>query len=249
MIGGADVLRAQKVRLLSYMSLPPLIWDDFHAEKVPPEGMDALLVQGWRHFGTQFFRYSVMLHEGECQTVVPLRVELEQFSLSKSQRRVLRKNADLRVEFTPARLTEEAQGMFQRHKSRFTENVPEELTTFLSAEPGTVPCECLAVECHLGEVCIAISFMDVGSIATSSVYGVFEPVYESRSLGIFTMLREIQWAKERGMQFVYPGYATLGSSHYDYKKQFAGLQGYHWETDAWLPWQELVAESAAVATP
>jgi len=24
------------------MSLPPLIWDEFHAEQVPPEGMDEL---------------------------------------------------------------------------------------------------------------------------------------------------------------------------------------------------------------
>lgn len=235
--------------LLSGMSLPPLIWDDFHAEQVPPAGMDALWAEGWRHFGTQFFRYSVMLHEGEIQTVVPLRVDLAEFTLSKSQRRVLRKNADLRVELTPACITEEAEAMFQRHKARFTENVPEDMRTFLSAEPATVPCKCLAVQCFLKDTCIAMSFLDVGSAATSSVYGIFEPEHSPRSLGIFTLLRELEWAKEQGKQYAYPGYATLGSSHYDYKKQFSGLQGYHWESGKWRPWSEMQAGIEEPPTP
>lgn len=228
------------------MSLPPLIWDEFHAEQVPPEGMDALWAQGWRHFGSQFFRYSLMLHEGEVQTVVPLRVDLGQFTLSKSQRRVLRRNADLRVELVPAAITEEAEAMFQRHKGRFTDNVPEELKTFLSPEPDRVPCECLAVRCHLEGACIAMSFMDVGGSAVSSVYGIFEPEHAERSLGIYTLLREMQWAKEQGKTYAYPGYATLGSSQYDYKKQFAGLYGYEWKSGEWLPWQELEAAAKAV---
>lgn len=220
------------------MSLPPLIWDDFHADHVPPAGMDALWAQGWRHFGPQFFRYSIMEHEGAIQTVVPLRVDLSQLVLSRSQRRVLRKNADVTVEIIPATLSDEVRTMFHRHKARFTANVPDDLLTFLSPEPATVPCECLALRCRLAGECIAVSFMDVGALSVSSVYAVFEPMHASRSLGIFTMLTEMQWARGQGKQFAYPGYATLGNSHYDYKKQFAGLHGYDWESLQWLPWQE-----------
>ena len=185
----------------------------------------------------EFFRYSLMEHDGGIQAVVPLRVDLAQLTLSKSQRRVLRRNADLRVEFRPAGLSSEVLAMFQRHKTRFTENVPEALTSFLSQEPATVPCECLELRCHLDGEVIAASFLDVGATAVSSVYGVFEPDHSSRSLGIFTMLTEMLWARGQGKQFAYPGYATHGSSHYDYKKQFAGLHGYDWAAAAWLPWR------------
>lgn len=198
--------------------------------------MDALWAQGWRHFGAEFFRYSLMEQDGGFQTVVPLRVDLAQLTLSKSQRRVLRKNADVVTEFGPASLSDDVLAMFQRHKARFTENIPESLTSFLSHEPATMPCECLELRCRLEGEVIAASFLDVGATAVSSVYGIFEPACASRSLGIFTMLTEMLWAREQGKRFAYPGYATHGPSHYDYKKQFAGLQGYDWTAGAWLPW-------------
>ena len=220
------------------MSLPPYIWDDFHASKVPPETMDALLAQGWRHFGTHFYRYSLMAHEGEYQTVVPLRINLSKFTLSKSQRRVLRKNADVTCMFLPASISNEAQAMFQRHKRRFTDNIPEDLSVFLSSEPASVPGVCLTLRCTVADECVALSFIDVGDLSTSSVYGMFEPEHEARSLGIFTMLCEIEWAQQNGKVYAYPGYATLGSSHYDYKKQFSGLEGYHWASQEWIPWPE-----------
>jgi arginyl-tRNA--protein-N-Asp/Glu arginylyltransferase len=221
------------------MILPPLIWDEFHAAQVPPAAMDALWAHGWRHFGTQFFRYSLMEHEGTLQTVVPSRVELAHLVLSKSQRRVLRKNGDVALHVEPAELSDEARAMFQRHKTRFTQNVPEELSDFLSDNPSDVPCECLQLRCVLEGKCIAISFLDAGSDSVSSVYAVFEPEFASRSLGIFTMLQEMMWARSQGKKYAYPGYATLGRSHYDYKKQFSALQGYDWAGQRWMPWREL----------
>jgi arginine-tRNA-protein transferase len=180
-----------------------------------------------------------MDHEGELQTVAPLRVDLSQNEPTRSQRRVLRRNADVTAEIGPAVLTDEVHALFHRHKSRFNENIPEALTVFLSGAPASVPCECLQVRCMLGGRCVAVSFFDRGRRSISSVYAVFEPGCASRSLGIYTMLREFEWAREQGMEYAYPGYATLGSSHYDYKKQFTGLQGYDWPTQAWMPWARM----------
>jgi leucyl-tRNA---protein transferase len=221
------------------MVLPPLIWDEFHAEHVAPAEMDALWASGWRHFGSHFFRYSVMQHEGMLQVVVPLRVELSQLVFSKSQRRVFRRNADVSVQIGPAEVTGEVRAMFLRHRARFSENVPDDIAVFLSGQPAHVPCECFQVRCLLDGECIAVSYFDAGADSVSSVYAVFEPAFASRSLGIFTMLQEMVWAQSRGMRFAYPGYATLGTSHYDYKKQFTGLQGYDWVTQEWRSWETM----------
>lgn len=228
------------------MSHPPFIWDSSQADYVPPEGMDALWSKGWRHFGTEFFRYSISVYDGNWQTVAPLRLPLAELDLTKSQRRVLRKNKDVECRVAPARITDEAEAMFQRHKARFKENVPETLRTFLSPEPWHLPCQCLEFQCWLEGRLVAMSYLDIGANSVSAVYGMFEPEPDLawRSLGIFTLLQEMQWAKDHGKTWHYPGYATLGSSAYDYKKQFRGLLGYHWRNDQWLPWAKLVAESS-----
>ncbi len=205
----------------------------FECHSVPPEMMDRLWEAGWRHFGESFFRYSLNVNDDGVQTITPLRVDLEKFTLSKSQRRVLTKNADLRCEFTPARLSDEARAMFQRHKLRFTENVPDDLDTFLSSDPAAIPCPCVECRVHLGDDLIALSYLDLGEGSTSAVYGMFEPAYSRRSLGIYTLLREIEFTQSRGCRYYYPGYATREPSAYDYKKQLRGLEMLDWESGLW----------------
>ena len=204
---------------------------------MPPHGMDALWAHGWRHFGREFFRYSLSLTPAQTwQTIVPLRMELSEFTPSKSQRRVARRNADLRVEVAPAVVNEAREAMFFRHRERFRDNIPDSLRVFLpETEPDRAPCECRELRLWEGEKLLAVSYLDIGADAVSSVYAMFEPDAAPRSPGIFTLLEEIRFATAVGKRFLYPGYATIESSHYDYKKGFAGLYGFDWRTNGWLP--------------
>jgi arginine-tRNA-protein transferase len=211
-----------------------VIEDAFMANRVPPEVMDQLWASGWRHFGPLFFRYSVQEDElGGVDDILPLRIDLQRFEFSKSQRRVLRRNADLQVVLQPAERGSEAESLFQRHKARFTRHIPESLDCFLSPAPATVPCECVECRVTLDGKLVALSFLDVGSDSSSAVYGLFEPEHSPRSLGIFTMLKEIEHSQGRGCRWYYPGYATRGPSAYDYKKRFSALQSLDWESGEW----------------
>ena len=55
-----------------------------------------------------------------------------------------------------------------------------------------------------------------------------------RSLGIYTMLLEIQYARERRCRFYYQGYAFDAPSVYDYKKLFNATEWFDWNGH-WLP--------------
>lgn len=212
-----------------------MIHQAFQCESVAPEMMDRLWAAGWRHFGTRFFRYSLDVLD-ECPTVItPLRLPLETFIPSPSQRRALRKNADTRCEFVPASLSSEAKAMFHAHKTRFKDHIPEDLTSFLSPSPATLPCVCVECRVWAGQELIAISYLDIGSSATSGVYGMFSPSHSRRSLGIYTMLQEIRHSRDRGYRYYYPGYATLEPGPYDYKKQFIGMEYLDWNLGTWLP--------------
>ena len=209
--------------------------EELYTEKVSPQQLDALLSQGWRHFGEHFFRYNIGFHEHELRLVMPLRVRLADFAISKSQRRVLRRNQDLKIVFRSIEVTTEKKDLFETHKRRFKHSVPDSIYDFLSPSPADVPCEAWEVCVYdEREKLLAASFFDVGATAISAVYAMFEPQETTRSLGIFTMLLVIDHAIKNGKTFYYPGYAYEGSSFYDYKKRFAALEFYSWNGE----WKE-----------
>lgn len=199
-----------------------------------PERMDALWAEGWRHFGPLFFRYRRWHHGGRSLTITPLRMELARFGPSRSQRRVLARNCDLRVEVGPTALDAEMFEMFEAHRRRFRSDVPDSLHDFLSHAPAEVPCRNEAIRVYAGRRLVAAHFLDVGRAATSSVYSMFDPAESRRSLGVYTILLAVERSQRLGCPFYYPGYASREPSPYDYKKNFGGLEEYDWR-GRWRP--------------
>ncbi len=209
--------------------------EEFFAASVTPEQLDLLLSDGWRHFGPHFFRYNLGIYENEIRLVLPLRIRLGDFKLSKSQRRVLRRNADAEVHFGPVTLASETLDLFERHKRRFKAGVPSSIHDFLAREAE--PVEVLELNVRREGSLIAASFFDIGETSISSIYGIFDPDETAGSLGIFTMLCEIDYAIAQGKAHYYHGYAYEGGSFYDYKKRFSALEVYDWR-GRWLPFED-----------
>ena len=203
--------------------------------RATPAEMDRCWAQGWRHFGTYFFRYSTAEHDGAPHTVLPLRIDLTKFAPSRSQKRTTARNRDLRVDFRDTFVDEVKEALFHRHKQRYQHNVPESIYNFLSPRPAHEPCRNREIAVYAGERLIAVSFLDLGAEAVSAVYAMFEPDEARRSLGIFTILAGIDRARALNCRYYYPGYAYREPSFYDYKKNFAGLEYLDWET-GWRPY-------------
>lgn len=210
-----------------------LINEEFYADQLLPEQMDSLWANGWRHFGTHFFRYNVGLLIDDVRFVLPLRIRLKNFTFSKSQRRVLRRNQDLQVAIGPIVIDNATQDLFHRHKTRFSHGVPDSVFNFISRQPESAPCESKELRVTKGGDLLAVSYFDIGVNSTSGIYAMFEPTITDRSLGIFTMLKEIEYSIETGREFYYQGYAYQGPSFYDYKKRFRGTEAFDWY-DNWV---------------
>jgi len=206
----------------------PFINEQFFADRVSPDQLDVLLAKGWRHFGTQFFKYSYGFYELDVRLVIPLRIRLRDFSFSKSQRRALKKNDGLEVVIRPIAITPEAKALFDIHKERFKSGVPESIYDFLSDEPATIPCEANEIAVYDNARLAALSYFAIGAASNSGIYAMFDPADSARGLGIFTMLKEIEYAIETGKEFYYQGYSYEGNSFYDYKKRFRGSEAFDW---------------------
>jgi leucyl-tRNA---protein transferase len=205
-----------------------LIFEDFHAEQVLPERMDELWATGWRHFGNQFVRYSLGIYGFDVHRVIPLRIRLADISFSRSQRRTLRRNADLHTVFSRLQITKDAEHIFGLHKERFRESVPDTIYNFVSPDAATSPCETMQFSVFDGNRLVAESYFDLGATAASGVYAMFDPEYSSRGLGVFTLLKEIEFAIKNKKELYYLGYAYEENSFYDYKKRFRATEAFDW---------------------
>lgn len=206
-----------------------LINEEFYAAQVSETQLDELLAEGWRHFGIHFFRYSFGFYQNDIRRVIPLRIRLSEFLHSKSQRRILRKNDDLDVKIRPTVIDGEKERLFELHRTRFRRGRPYSIFDFLSGDAATIPCPGFEVSLFLDGEMVACSFFDVGRNSISSIYAMFDPDHGKRSLGIMTMLIEIEYAIETGKRFYYQGYSYEGRSFYDYKKRFTALECYDWK--------------------
>lgn len=209
---------------------------------VPREQTDALWANGWRRCGPCFYRYRSVVHEGATVAVQPLRVDMEKFCLSKSHRRLLRRNNDLTLKVEPTCIDEVRRQLFEAHKQRFRQNQPDSLDSYLGLLPAASPCENVELALYENGRLIAASYLDVGQFAVSSVYAMFDLKQSRRSLGTYTMLLEIEYARERGCRFYYHGYALHAPSPYDYKKRLNGTEWFDWEGN-WLPLKDAGAST------
>jgi leucyl-tRNA---protein transferase len=160
-------------------------------------------------------------------------MRLEQFEMNRSQRRNWQSNQDLRVTIGTASIDSSKRSLFERHATRFFENVPETLEDFIGRHPERGPCDTREILVWDGETLLAAHFLDIGETSTSSAYSVYDPAFLTRGLGMFTILQAITYSKMLGKHFYYPGYATRETSHYDYKKGFAALEYFDWRGQ-WL---------------
>ena len=206
----------------------------FYCFRASPAEMDHYWSDGWRHFGELFFRYQHAEHSGQTFLVIPLRIELTRFSLSRSQKRALGKNRDARLVVRPTEIDRSQENLFLRHRTRFQENPPSSLADFLSALPSAVPCQNVSLCIYLKRKLVAVTYLDIGAQATSAVYAMFDPAESQRSLGILMILQSIQLSIDNGFRYYYPGYAYREQSMYDYKKNFTGSEYLDWNK-GWKP--------------
>lgn len=196
--------------------------------------LDDWLARGGRHFGETFFRTSHAIHQQRLCGVLALRLPVHVFSPQASLRRVLARNADTTLRIVPASHREEYDAMFEAHRARFGPPVPDSLRDFLHDAPGRLPCPALAFEVRVENRLKAVSFLALGDRSTSAIYGMYDPAETRRSLGLLTMLREVEFTRLSGREYYYSGYAYSMPSPYDYKFRFRGLEVFDWR-DIWRP--------------
>lgn len=189
------------------------------AYSIDPEVMEAFLEAGFRRSGSVIYQPVC----AGCRACRSLKVDVDAFVPSTSQRRVARRNADLRIEIGPPELTDAKVDLYARYlvgQHQSADSVQrEDLERFLYVSP----CPTTLEFCYFdptGEL-IGVGICDVTPTALSSVYFYWEPKVHRRSLGIFSALTEIRSAIKLGLQWYHMGYWVNSSATMHYKATFS----------------------------
>lgn len=208
-------------------------------QSMDSESFDLFLNKGWRLLGQSLVRHNFSVCRAEICRTIPLRIRLDQFQFSKSQQKLLRKNAGLVVRRGPIRLTKAKHQLFDLHVGRLQERQPASLLSFLNPLSSELPVEGLEFRIFHEKKLVACSFIHLGHEAVSGTYCIFNPACSALSLGTYTMLLELQYAMSLGKKYYYHGYTYNVPSQFDYKLNFNALESLQWETGEWLPQERL----------
>lgn len=157
-----------------------------------------------------------------CSACQPMRVNVAAFKPSKSQRRVLRRNADVKMELGEPEFTPEKIDLYQRylalqHPDSPQDSTPESLKEFLYTS-----CTATLEACYRdasGKL-LGVTILDVNRETLSSVYHFFEPREAKRSIGVYSVLAEIELCRAKGLPWYYLGFWVKGCGTMEYKTDY-----------------------------
>jgi leucyl-tRNA---protein transferase len=171
-----------------------------------------------------------------CRACQSVRIPVQQYTHSRTDRRIMRKNSDLMKGFLEAEASREHYDLLQRY---LYARHPDGGMIDMSWPDLVAMIEDTLVRTHIIEYrlegqlvgCVLVDALNDG---LSMVYSFYDPEMMNRSLGRYIILDHIDQARRAGYNYVYLGYWVKGSPKMDYKARFQPLEGLT-DQGIWLP--------------
>lgn len=184
---------------------------------------------GFRRSQTVAYRPSCI----DCQACVSVRVVAGEFRPSSTQKRIMKRNADLAVSECRPWATAEQFDLLQRYlgvrhpgggMATMEESDFADMVEHSAVSSYVIEYREPADGSRTGRL-VGACLTDLQSDGLSMIYSFYDPEHEVRSgLGNYIILDHIRRAAERGVPYVYLGYWVEGSDRMQYKVRYRPLE-------------------------
>jgi arginine-tRNA-protein transferase len=188
-----------------------------------------LLEQGWRRFGNMLFHPKCPA----CQKCRSLRVEVERFRPSRSQRRALKANRnDIELRIGPPSVSRAKLYLydrfheFQTDMKGWPEHANKDADSYRESfvhNPDFTEEWCY----YRGDRLVGVGYADRLADAMSAIYFFYDPQQRFRSLGTYNVLCLLEECYVRKLTYLYLGYYVPGCRSLEYKANFKPNQVLH----------------------
>lgn len=181
-----------------------------------PLGYQALIRLGFRRSGSTIYKPMC----NACSACQPLRIDAEEFSPSKSQKRIINKLASFHWEIK-TEMDEEWFDLYERYitaRHQSGSMFPADKNQFFEfSHAEWLPRHFLHI--YENKILIAIAVTDILSDSVSAMYTFFEPNH-SLSLGTVSILIQLQLCTKLSKKWLYPGYQIDNCPAMKYKDRY-----------------------------
>ena len=178
---------------------------------------DFLIGAGFRRSGTQVYRP----HCEACKACESIRLPVDIFTASKSQKRIMKRNQDLTIHISdndkPEYYPLYESYVNQRHADGSMYPATKEQYQGFILSPWN---NALFIEIYATNELIGVAVTDNLASSLSALYTFFKPDQQQRSLGNFAILQQIELAKSLNKPFLYLGYQIDTCQKMSYKQNF-----------------------------
>ncbi len=181
--------------------------------------LDERLSEGDRRCGEFLYRTQC----STCRACEPIRVDVEKFRASRSQRRTCKRGEQLlQLEISAPRSDDQHLALFNEHRA--VRNLdhhtgPLDRASYSAFLEDTC-CETLEIRYQFESQLVAVAVMDVGETSLSAVYCFYNPRFRRLSLGTYSVLKQIELCQKWGKTYLYLGLYIADSIHMSYKSTY-----------------------------
>jgi len=185
-----------------------------------PEETDVHLARGDRRHGRLLYRPACP----RCSACEPMRLDVERFQPSRSQRRVLRRgHRELRTEIGDPDVDERRLELYDAHKRgrglvSGSGRPIDERSYFGFLVDRCV--DAFELRYFVADRLVGVAVTDRGETALSAVYCYFDPAFSRLGIGTFSILRQVELCREWGLRHLYLGLYIAQNEHMSYKARF-----------------------------
>jgi len=173
----------------------------------------------------------------DCQACISVRVRAQDFTLSKSMKRIMRRNTDIKAQVAPLAATDEQYALLNTYlKSRHHDGTMADLsqTEYVEmVESSPVATHLIEYRTVMDRKLIAAALTDTLSDGCSMVYSFFDTNEDPRGLGNYIILDHIKRTADSGLDYVYMGYWIKQSPKMNYKARFQPME--RLGPEGWFP--------------
>jgi arginyl-tRNA--protein-N-Asp/Glu arginylyltransferase len=192
----------------------------------------SLIRQGFRRSG----KFAYRPHCESCRECIPVRVKLNDFAPSRSQKRAFKQHKNLTTTILPIAYYEEHYKLYaayqaarheeskqnsEQESERNTESEKiEQYQSFLCQ----TNVESVMVEFRENNQLKMVSVIDIVLDGISAVYTYYDTSDPHASLGTYNVLWQVEWARTLNFPYLYLGYWIRDSKKMAYKQNYKPLE-------------------------
>ena len=206
-----DKMDAQSLVVTPYKSINQNIFQD-------------LIEKGFRRSGQYIYKPNCK----SCTACIPIRLPVQKFLFSKTQKRIYKKHGYFKVREAPLAFKQKHFDLYLKYQNKRHSFINNDQNNVDDYKDFLIKSNVKSkfIEFWDGDLLKIVSIVDIVSDGISAVYTFYDPDDDKVSYGTYSIIWLINWCKAQQLKYIYLGYWIGECNKMKYKTNFKPYELY-----------------------